>query len=88
MRIAGVVMILLGILVFNNIMPLPEWAGWVLLVPRVALAAAVCYGLTHVPYGVGDGYTAVNWDIEQPVIPKTADQTDRVSLLPGEPTPS
>ncbi|WAT19126.1 hypothetical protein OZN62_06050 [Aurantiacibacter sp. MUD11] len=32
MRIAGVVMILLGILVFNGVMPLPEWAGWVLLV--------------------------------------------------------
>ncbi len=32
MRIAGVVMILAGIAVFNHVLPLPEWAGWVLLV--------------------------------------------------------
>jgi hypothetical protein len=32
MRIAGVVMILAGIAVFNNALPLPDWAGYVLLV--------------------------------------------------------
>lgn len=32
MRIAGVVMILAGIAVFNNALPLPHWAGYVLLV--------------------------------------------------------
>ena len=32
MRIAGVAMILAGIAVFNDALPLPEWAGWLLLV--------------------------------------------------------
>lgn len=32
MRVAGVVMILAGIAVFNDVLPLPDWAGWVLLV--------------------------------------------------------
>ncbi|MFB0613479.1 hypothetical protein [Aurantiacibacter poecillastricola] len=32
MRIAGVVMILAGIAVFNEALPLPDWAGWVLIV--------------------------------------------------------
>jgi len=32
MRIAGVVMILAGIAVFNGALPLPDWAGYVLLV--------------------------------------------------------
>lgn len=32
MRVAGVVMILAGIAVFNDALPLPEWAGWLLLV--------------------------------------------------------
>ena len=32
MRVAGVVMILAGIAVFNDVLPLPDWAGWMLLV--------------------------------------------------------
>lgn len=32
MRIAGVVMILAALAVFNDALPLPDWAGYVLLV--------------------------------------------------------
>jgi hypothetical protein len=32
MRVAGVVMILAAIAVFNGALPLPDWAGYVLLV--------------------------------------------------------
>ncbi|WP_120076901.1 hypothetical protein [Aurantiacibacter odishensis] len=32
MRIAGVVMILAAIAVFNDALPLPDWAGYLLLV--------------------------------------------------------
>ncbi|WP_338241151.1 hypothetical protein [Aurantiacibacter hainanensis] len=32
MRIAGVVMILAGVAVFNDALPLPDWAGILLLV--------------------------------------------------------
>lgn len=31
MRVAGVVMILVGIAVFNGVMPLPDWAGYLLV---------------------------------------------------------
>ena len=32
MRVFGVIMILAGIAVFNEVLPLPEWAGLVLIV--------------------------------------------------------
>jgi len=35
-------------------------AGWVLLVPRLAVAAAIFVVLTLVPYGSGEGYTAIS----------------------------
>jgi ABC-type transport system involved in cytochrome c biogenesis permease subunit len=50
------------------LVPSARWkaAGWVVLLPRLALAVLVFVLLTLVPYGSGEGYTAVS------LLPRTA----------------
>lgn len=62
-----------------------EWMGpaawtaarWALLLPRLALAAAVVYFLTSVAYGVGSGYAIVR------LAPRSETWNDRIVWLVG-----